>query len=85
VDRAPQVREGWHGAEGGGGKAAALKNVPAWALIGGAAVLAVILLRGRRSAPVAGSSGTGQPVAPATPGTPDKTAQNPKAVPYRGY
>ncbi len=55
-------------------------KIPAWAWIGGLAVLAAFWLARSRSGPWAGEP----PVQPGVTGTGDRTAQQPKARPWRG-
>lgn len=55
-------------------------SVPAWAWLALAVLAAVLLLRRGRPAALAGT----QPIRPGYNGSPDKTAQNPKVVPFRG-
>jgi len=55
--------------------------MPGWVWLAAAAILAWVLLR--RGAGSTLLSGTG-PIQPGHNGSPDKTAQNPKVVPFRG-
>ena len=57
-----------------------MASIPRWVWLLAAAILAVLLLRRRGVSPVAG----GGPIGAGYNGSPDKTAQNPKVVPYRG-
>jgi len=54
-------------------------KVPGWVWLLAAAILAVLLLR-RGKAPLT----TEGPIRAGYNGSPDKTAQNPKVVPFRG-
>ena len=54
-------------------------SVPAWAWLALAVLAALLLLRRGRPAVL----GT-QPIRPGYNGSPDKTVQNPKVVPFRG-
>jgi hypothetical protein len=59
-----------------------VNGIPLWLWLGGGLVLLFLIFarRGGRT-PL---NGSGQPIQPGNPGTPDKTAQNPKTVPWRG-
>lgn len=59
-----------------------MKDVPPWAWVGAAALLGFVFYRRATARAVVGD--TGRPVRPAYTGTGDKTAQNPKAVPWSG-
>jgi len=55
-------------------------SVPGWVWLAAAAVLAVVLLRRGQPARLTGT----QPIRAGYNGSPDKTVQNPKVVPFRG-
>lgn len=55
-------------------------SVPGWAWLAAAVIVAMLWLRRGRAGAVLGT----RPIRPGYNGSPDKTAQNPKVVPFRG-